>query len=104
MVFYTGEQFPEEYRNDAFVAMRGSWNRQEPVGYKVIHVDFDEDGQPMAIDDFITGWLLEEEVAHFGRVAGLLVLPDGSMLISEDTNGVIYQVSYTAGSKRTQTP
>jgi len=97
MVFYTGEQFPEEYRNDAFVAMRGSWNRQEPVGYKIVHVDFDEKGQPVAIDDFITGWLLQDEVAQFGRVAGLFVLQDGSMLISEDTNGVIYQVSYTAG-------
>lgn len=97
MVFYTGDQFPEEYQNDAFVAMRGSWNRQEPVGYKVVHVDFDEEGQPVAIDDFITGWLLEEEVAHFGRVAGLLVLSDGSLLLSEDTNGVIYKISYTGG-------
>jgi glucose/arabinose dehydrogenase len=95
MVFYTGEQFPEEYQNDAFVAMRGSWNRQEPVGYKIVHVDFDEAGQPTAIEDFITGWLREDEVAHFGRVAGLLVLDDGSMLISEDTNGVIYHVTYT---------
>lgn len=97
MVFYTGDQFPEEYQNDAFVAMRGSWNRQEPVGYKVVHIDFDEAGQPVAINDFITGWLLEEEVAHFGRVAGLLVLSDGSLLLSEDTNGVIYRIEYTGG-------
>lgn len=95
MVFYTGEQFPEEYRNDAFVAMRGSWNRTEPVGYKVVHVDFDESGQPVAINDFVTGWLLEEEVAHFGRLAGLLGLQDGSLLLSEDTNGVIYRIAYT---------
>jgi glucose/arabinose dehydrogenase len=95
MVFYTGDQFPEEYRNDAFVAMRGSWNRTEPVGYKVVHVDFDESGQPVAINDFVTGWLLEEEVAHFGRLAGLLVLQDGSLLLSEDTNGVIYRIAYT---------
>lgn len=93
MVFYTGEQFPAAYRNDAFVAMRGSWNRQEPVGYKIVHVDFDEDGQPVAMDDFITGWLLEDEVAQFGRVAGLLVTQDGSLLIAEDSNGVIYRVS-----------
>lgn len=94
MVFYTGDQFPEEYQNDAFVAMRGSWNRQEPVGYTVVHIDFDEAGQPVAINDFITGWLLAEEVAHFGRVAGLLVLSDGSLLLSEDTNGVIYRIAY----------
>lgn len=96
MVFYTGDLFPEEYRNDAFVAMRGSWNRSEPVGYKVVHVDFDEAGQPVAINDFVTGWLLEEEVAHFGRLAGLLVLQDGSLLLSEDTNGVIYRITPTA--------
>lgn len=96
MVFYTGDLFPEEYRNDAFVAMRGSWNRSEPVGYKVVHVDFDEAGQPVAINDFVTGWLLEEEVAQFGRLAGLLVLPDGSLLLSEDTNGVIYRIAPVA--------
>lgn len=95
MVFYTGDQFPAEYQNDAFVAMRGSWNRQEPVGYKIVHLDFDEAGQPVAINDFVTGWLLEEEVAQFGRVAGLLVAQDGSLLIAEDTNGVIYRVSAT---------
>lgn len=63
----------------------------------MVHIDFDEAGQPVAIKDFITGWLLEEEVAHFGRVAGLLVLSDGSLLLSEDTNGVIYHISYTGG-------
>ena len=96
MIFYTGDQFPEDYQNDAFVAMRGSWNRQEPVGYKIVHIDFDEEGQPTTIDDFVTGWLLEEEIAQFGRVAGLLVAQDGSLLISEDTNGVIYRVSVNA--------
>ena len=96
MVFYSGSELPVQYRNDAFVAMRGSWNRSEPVGYKVVHVDFDEAGQPVAINDFVTGWLLEEEVAHFGRLAGLLVLQDGSLLLSEDTNGVIYRITPTA--------
>ena len=93
MVFYTGEQFPADYQNDAFVAMRGSWNRQEPVGYKIVHVDFDDAGQPVAINDFVTGWLLADEVAQFGRVAGLLVTQDGSLLIAEDNNGIIYRVS-----------
>jgi glucose/arabinose dehydrogenase len=94
MVFYTGEQFPEMYRNDAFVAMRGSWNRQQPVGYKIVRIDFDEAGQPVAFEDFVTGWLIEDGQAQFGRVAGLLVLQDGSLLIAEDTNGMIYRVSY----------
>jgi glucose/arabinose dehydrogenase len=95
MVFYTGDQFPEAFQNDAFVAMRGSWNRQEAVGYKIVHLDFDEAGQPVAFNDFVTGWLIEDGAAHFGRVAGLLVLQDGSLLISDDTNGMIYRVSYS---------
>ena len=98
MVFYTGGQFPEAYRNDALVAMRGSWNRQQPVGYKIVRINFDESGQPAAFEDFVTGWLVEGGRGQFGRVAGLLVLQDGSLLISEDTNGVIYRVSYPSGS------
>ncbi len=94
MLFYEGAQFPEEYQGDAFVAMRGSWNRAEPTGYKIVRVTF-EDGQPTAIEDFITGWLLEDGAAHFGRIAGLTVTPDGALLISDDTNGVIYRVAYT---------
>lgn len=95
MVFYTGDQFPETYHNDAFIAMRGSWNREQAVGYKIARLDFDEAGQPVAFEDFVTGWLIEDGKAQFGRVAGLLVLQDGSLLISEDTNGMIYRVSYT---------
>jgi glucose/arabinose dehydrogenase len=95
MIFYTGDLFPEEYQNDAFVAMRGSWNRDQAVGYKVVRIDFDEDGQPTTIDDFITGWLIEDGTAQFGRIAGLLQMSDGSLLISDDSNGVIYHVTYT---------
>jgi glucose/arabinose dehydrogenase len=95
MVFYTGDQFPEEYLNDAFVAMRGSWNRMPATGYKIVRIDFDEQGQPVEFTDFITGFLIEDGMAHFGRVAGLLVLQDGSLLISEDTNGMIYRVAHS---------
>jgi glucose/arabinose dehydrogenase len=94
-VFYTGTMFPEEYVNDAFVPMRGSWNRSEPSGYKIVRVLFDENGQPTDIQDFMTGFLIPEQIAHFGRVAGIVVAPDGSLLISEDDNGVIYRVAYT---------
>jgi glucose/arabinose dehydrogenase/Cu/Zn superoxide dismutase len=93
MVYYTGEMFPEEYRNDAFFAMRGSWNRMPAVGYKVVRLRFEE-GQPVDFEDFVTGFLIEDGQAHFGRIAGLLVLQDGSMLLSEDTNGVIYRITY----------
>jgi glucose/arabinose dehydrogenase len=93
-LFYTADQFPDEYNGDAFVAMRGSWNRDPASGYEVVRIDF-EDGRPVSAGPFISGWLLPEGTAQFGRVAGLVIASDGSMLISDDTNGVIYRVGYT---------
>lgn len=92
MAFYTGSQFPEEYRNDAFVAMRGSWNRSSPVGYKIVRIHY-QDGKPVRFEDFVTGFTIENNKAHFGRLAGLTFHKDGSLLFSDDTNGVIYQVT-----------
>lgn len=93
-LFYTGDQFPEDYVNDAFAVMRGSWNRYPATGYKVVRLHF-EDGQPTEFTDFLTGFLNEEGTAHFARIAGLAVMPDGSLLISDDTNGILYRVAYT---------
>ena len=95
MVFYTGSQFPEDYVNDAFVAMHGSWNRSGPTGYSVVRVHFDENGQAMEFEDFLTGFLIDDSRAVFGRPAGLLVMPDGSLLVGDDANGVIYRIAYT---------
>lgn len=95
MVFYEGTQFPERYRGGAFAPMRGSWNRFPAVGYEVVHVRF-EDGEPVEIEPFITGFLIEDGKAHFGRLAGIAVHPDGSLLFSDDANGVVYRVSYRA--------
>jgi glucose/arabinose dehydrogenase len=92
IVFYSAEQFPNEYRNDAFITLRGSANRREPKGYKVVRVNF-EDGQPTEVEDFLTGFLAEDGKSQFGRPAGLAVAKDGSLLVSEDTNGVIYRIS-----------
>ncbi|MBK8020782.1 MAG: sorbosone dehydrogenase family protein [Chloroflexi bacterium] len=96
MVYYNADQFPDEYRGDAFIAMRGSWNRNPPTGYKVVRLLFDDSGQPTGFEDFLTGFLIEEQLANFGRVAGLAVAADGSLLIAEDQNGIIYRVSYNA--------
>lgn len=74
--------------------MRGSWNRQPAVGYKVVRLTFDEQGEPTGFEDFLTGFLLPDGDSHMGRPAGLLGLQDGSLLVSEDTNGMIYRVSY----------
>lgn len=94
-VFYTGGMFPTEYRNDAFVAMRGSWNRNPPTGYKVVRVRFDGQGTPTSIDDFASGWLVEGGQGHFGRLVGTAVAGDGALLVTDDANGVIYRIAYT---------
>lgn len=91
MAFYTGTAFPQEYRNDAFICMRGSWNRSEAVGYKVVRLHF-ENGQPVRFEDFLTGFLVNDDKAHFARLAGIAMHTDGSLLISDDTNGVMYRV------------
>ena len=98
LVFYTASNFPAEYRNDAFVAMHGSWNRLPPTGYKVVRLVFDDAGQPQRFEDFVTGFLIEGGTATFGRPAGIGVAPDGTLLFTDDTNGVIYRVSYDTGA------
>jgi glucose/arabinose dehydrogenase len=94
--FYAADQFPEEYRNDAFVTLRGSANRADPAGYKVVHVNF-ENGEPTGAEDFLTGFLSEDGKTEFGRPAGLAITPDGELLVSEDANGVIYKITHQAG-------
>ncbi|MBX9603806.1 MAG: PQQ-dependent sugar dehydrogenase [Bryobacteraceae bacterium] len=94
MVFYSGSQFPPEYRGDAFVAMRGSWNRKPPSGYEVVRIRF-RNGKPAAIEPFLTGFLTGagENWSQFGRPVGVAVARDGALLVSDDTNGCIYRVS-----------
>ncbi len=98
MVFNTGSQFPAEYRNDAFATMHGSWNRAQPSGYRIVRVRYDAQGRATGIEDFVTGWLVNGNKEQFGRVCGIAQHTDGSLLISDDSGGVIYRVAYT-GSK-----
>ena len=95
MQFYTGTMFPARYRNGAFVALHGSWNRARRTGYKVVHVPF-KNGKPSGgYDDFVVGWAPDPaDKSVWGRPAGLLVMRDGSLLISDDGAGVIWRVSY----------
>src|SRR5690606_14161356 len=98
-VFYEGDQFPEEYRGDAFVALHGSWNRAQPTGYMVVRVPF-EDGRPAGYyESFLTGfWFAGDETAEvFGRPAGLAIATDGSLLVSDDAGGAIWRIFYTGG-------
>jgi Raf kinase inhibitor-like YbhB/YbcL family protein len=89
--FYTGSQFPEEYRGDLFVSMRGSWNRKPASGYEVVRVRF-QNGKPAKFEPFVTGFLDGND--EYGRLTGNVVAPDGSLLFTDDRNGVIYRVSY----------
>jgi len=103
MVFYDGEQFPAEYRGDAFVALKGSWNRSEPTGYKIVRVRF-KDGRPDgSYENFVTGfWVSGQHRAEvWGRPAALAVMKDGSLLIGDDTGGTIWRVSYTGAKQQT---
>lgn len=93
MVFYTGNMFPQRYRDGAFVCFRGSWNRGKATGYKVAFIPY-ENGQPQGFEDFVTGFLLEDGLSQFGRLAGIAQAADGSLLFSADSNGVMYRVSY----------
>ena len=97
LAFYTGQQFPAEYRGDAFVTMHGSWNRFPPSGYEVVRVRFDR-GKPVRFEPFITGFLADNGQIQFGRPAGLAIGRDGALLISDDAHSVIYRVSYSASA------
>ncbi len=88
--FYTGNLFPSEYLNNAFITLHGSWNSSKKVGYKVIRVIFDENGKVISSSDFLTGFLEGEKV--LGRPAAPLMLADGSLLISDDHANAIYRV------------
>ncbi len=93
--FYEGNQFPDEYQGDAFVAMHGSWNRKPPSGYEVLRVRF-EDGKPTKVEPFISGFLQETSggYGYLGRPFGLAVSKEGALFVSDDANGAVYKVTF----------
>ena len=94
--FYTGDMFPAEYHGQIFIAEHGSWNRSKKTGYRIVLVRL-RDGRPIAYEPFATGWLQNESV--HGRPVDLLVLEDGSMLVSDDYACKLYRISYTEDAK-----
>jgi glucose/arabinose dehydrogenase len=91
LAFYTGTQFPAEYRGDAFAAEHGSWNRAKRSGYKIIRVKL-RDGVPTGeYQDFLTGFVVDDR-AVWGRPVGVAVARDGALLVSEDANGTIWMI------------
>ena len=99
MRFYTGRMFPQEYRNQIFIAEHGSWNRSQPLGYRVMLVKLDGN-KAVSYTPFAEGWLLSGKRGrggvgdNWGRPADVLVMPDGALLVSDDARGMIYRISY----------
>jgi Raf kinase inhibitor-like YbhB/YbcL family protein len=100
MAFYNAAQFPSEYQGDAFVSMRGSWNRKPPSGYEIVRIHF-RNGLPVSIEPFVTGFVTSQ--GEYGRPAGNAIARDGSLLFTDDRNGVIYRVSYMGNASHSQT-
>jgi glucose/arabinose dehydrogenase len=93
LAFSTGDQFPDAWQGGIFVVQHGSWNRQPPAEPKLMYITL-ENGAPTAVTDFVTGWQ-DENDNRWGRPAGVIVAPDGSLIISDDTAGVLYRIAYT---------
>jgi glucose/arabinose dehydrogenase len=91
MLFYEGSAFPEPYRGSIFVAEHGSWNRREPIGYRITRVQL-RGNEALAYEPFAEGWLQDGKA--WGRPVDLLLMPDGSLLLSDDHAGLIYRIWY----------
>ncbi|WP_425532006.1 PQQ-dependent sugar dehydrogenase [Ancylobacter koreensis] len=93
MTFYTGQQFPAKYRGGIFSVQHGSWNRTTPVGARVMFTSLKDDGTAAKTEVFASGWLTPNG-EYLGRPASVAQLNDGSLLVSDDTSGAIYRISY----------
>ncbi len=91
--FYTGKMFPKKYQNQLFIAEHGSWNRSKKSGYKISLVKV-VDNKAVAYETFAEGWLDHESQDAWGRPVDILLMPDGSLLVSDDKSGTIYRISY----------
>jgi glucose/arabinose dehydrogenase len=91
LAFLAGEGVPSDLDGDLIVAQHGSWNREPPAAPKLLLIDF-EDGVPVAARDFAIGWQ-DASGERWGRPAGVVVAPDGSLIVSDDSNGLLYRFS-----------
>jgi glucose/arabinose dehydrogenase len=93
LAFYTKDAFPKRYKNGAFIGQHGSWNRSVFSGYKVVFVPF-ENGKPGTPEDFVTGFIADESKNEvYGRPVGVAVLPDGSLLVADDSGNTIWRIA-----------
>ena len=91
MRFYTGSMFPAEFKNRIIMALHGSWNRTQKSGYKLLSATVNGDGQAK-VETFAEGWLQGDE--FWGRPVDVQVMPDGSLLVSDDWTGALYRITY----------
>lgn len=94
MAFHPGGGFGPDVAGDAFVALRGSWNRKPASGYELARIRFDAQGRATRIESFASGFMSRDGTGQYGRPCGVAVLRDGSMLLSDDANGNIYRITY----------
>ncbi|GGJ28258.1 sorbosone dehydrogenase [Neoroseomonas lacus] len=94
MRFYTGTMFPEQYRNQIFIARRGSWNRERLTGYDVVVARTDAQGNVTGIEDFMTGLRDDANQRFLDRPVDIHVMRDGSLLVSGEQMGAIYRITY----------
>jgi glucose/arabinose dehydrogenase len=94
MRFYTGNMFPDEYKKQIFIAQHGSWNRSQFIGYRVMVVKLDAAGKVVDYIPFATGWLGENNKV-IGRPVDVEIAADGALLVSDDSRGAIYRISYS---------
>lgn len=93
LTFYSGDMFPAEYKNRLFITQHGSWNRTEKSGYHIRMLTVQEDGTVVDNQVFASGWLQGQDA--WGRPNDVMVMPDGALLVSDDSANVIYRISYT---------
>ena len=94
MTFYTGKMFPANYRNQIIIAEHGSWNRSQKIGYRLMLVRL-KGNNAISYQSFVTGWLQGQK--NWGRPVDVLVMPDGSLLVSDDYAGILYRITYKGG-------
>jgi glucose/arabinose dehydrogenase len=97
IAFYTGSQFPAEYKGDLFVALHGSWNRANRTGYKLVRVKLKDGKATGEYEDFLTGFVTSDGDV-WGRPVGVVVAQDGAVLMSDDSSGTVWRIAYSGGA------